>query len=124
MQKAVLGLELYDEKIKQKALLTVCGFHGVESISVDMKDKKLTVVGDIDSVIIVKKLRKICHATILTVGPAKEPEKKPDKNPAPEGTTEPDVVYVPAGPPNPNYYCWYCHVFCGRPWCMCPHFNY
>lgn len=43
-----------------------------------MKDKKLTVIGDVDPVDIVSKLRKLCYTEILTVGPAKE-EKKDDK---------------------------------------------
>ena len=42
----------------------------------DMKDKKLTVIGDVDPVSIVGRLRKLCHPEILSVGPAKEPEKK------------------------------------------------
>ncbi|GFP88932.1 hypothetical protein PHJA_001036900 [Phtheirospermum japonicum] len=42
----------------------------------DMKEKKLTVVGDVDPVEIVSKLRKFWHTEIVTVGPAKEPEKK------------------------------------------------
>lgn len=41
-----------------------------------MKDKKLTVVGDVDPIDLVKKLKKLCHAELLSVGPAKEPEKK------------------------------------------------
>ena len=45
----------------------------------DMKDKKLTVTGDIDPVGLVSKLRKICPAEILSVGPAKEPEKKKEE---------------------------------------------
>jgi hypothetical protein len=45
----------------------------------DMKDKKMTVVGDIDPVSIVSKLRKICHTDIISVGPAKEPEKKKEE---------------------------------------------
>ena len=45
----------------------------------DMKDKKLTVTGDIDPVDLVSKLRKICPADILSVGPAKEPEKKKEE---------------------------------------------
>ena len=58
--------------------LSVLGwkFAGVDSISMDMKDRKLTVIGDIDAVCIVGKLRKICHTDIISVGPAKEPEKK------------------------------------------------
>ena len=42
----------------------------------DMKDKKLTVIGDIDPVDVVSKLRKLCHTEILSVGPAKEEKKK------------------------------------------------
>jgi len=52
---------------------------GVDSISMDMKDKKLTVIGDVDPVHIVSKLRKLCNTEIITVGPAKEPEKKKEE---------------------------------------------
>ena len=45
----------------------------------DMKDKKLTVIGDVDPVSIVGRLRKLCHPEILSVGPAKEPEKKKEE---------------------------------------------
>lgn len=41
-----------------------------------MKERKLTVVGDVDPVEVVGKLRKSWRTEILTVGPAKEPEKK------------------------------------------------
>lgn len=50
-----------------------------------MKDKKLTVIGDVDPVCVVSKLRKSFHRVdILTVGPAKEPEKKNDPPKKPE----------------------------------------
>lgn len=52
---------------------------GLESLSMDMKEKKLTVVGDVDPVQVVSKLRKSWNTQILTVGPAKEPEKKDEK---------------------------------------------
>lgn len=43
----------------------------------DMKDKKLTVIGTVDPVNVVSKLRKYWPMTdIVSVGPAKEPEKK------------------------------------------------
>ncbi|KAK1575946.1 hypothetical protein Q3G72_009666 [Acer saccharum] len=58
---------------------TVSGMPGVDSIQMDMKDRKLTVVGDIDPVDIVGKLRKLCHTEIVSVGPAKEPEKKKEE---------------------------------------------
>lgn len=57
----------------------VCDFAGVDSIAMDMKDKKLTVTGDIDPITVVGKLRKVCHTEIVTVGPAKEPEKKKEE---------------------------------------------
>ncbi|KAG6742243.1 hypothetical protein POTOM_055533 [Populus tomentosa] len=64
MKKAVLKLELHDEKAKKKAMKTVSR---VDSVSIDMKDKKLTVIGDIDPVHIVAKLRKLCCTEIVTV---------------------------------------------------------
>ncbi|XP_058105214.1 heavy metal-associated isoprenylated plant protein 39-like isoform X2 [Magnolia sinica] len=57
----------------------VSSLSGIDSIAMDMKDKKLTVVGDVDPVNIVSKLRKLWHTEILSVGPAKEPEKKKEE---------------------------------------------
>lgn len=51
---------------------------GIDSITVDMKEKKLTLVGDINLVQVVCKLRKVWRTEILSVGPAKEPEEKKD----------------------------------------------
>ncbi|KAK3020217.1 hypothetical protein RJ639_046849 [Escallonia herrerae] len=52
---------------------------GIESLSIDMKEKKLTVIGDVDPIDVVSKLRKYWRTDILSVGPAKEPEKKKDE---------------------------------------------
>jgi hypothetical protein len=51
---------------------------GIDSVSVDMKDSKLTVIGMVDPVDVVARLRKVGSAAIVSVGPAKE-EKKDDK---------------------------------------------
>ncbi|XP_034711011.1 heavy metal-associated isoprenylated plant protein 39-like [Vitis riparia] len=79
MKKTILKVELFDDKSKQKAMKNVACLPGVSSVSMDMKDKKLTVIGDVDPVSIVGRLRKVCHPEILSVGPAKEPEKKKEE---------------------------------------------
>lgn len=56
--------------------LTFADFTGIDEISVDLKGKKLTVIGTVDPVAVASKLRKYWQTDILLVGPAKEPEKK------------------------------------------------
>lgn len=69
-------------------------YSGIDFLSVDLKEKKITVVGGVDPVVVVNKLRKNWPTEILTVGPAKEGEKKEkkpqdDKKPG-EGKKNPD----------------------------------
>ncbi|GAB2291042.1 hypothetical protein Dimus_025298 [Dionaea muscipula] len=77
MRKIVVKLDLHDDKAKQKALKTVATLSGIDFISMDMKTRQLTVIGPVDAISMVSKLRKFWPDTeILTVGPSKEPEKK------------------------------------------------
>ncbi|KAG8363295.1 hypothetical protein BUALT_Bualt19G0007400 [Buddleja alternifolia] len=77
MKKFVLELDLQDESDKRRALKTVSTLSGIDEITIDMKAKKLTVIGIVDPVSVVSKLRKKNWATnIISVGPVKEPEKK------------------------------------------------
>ncbi|XP_047326143.1 heavy metal-associated isoprenylated plant protein 39-like [Impatiens glandulifera] len=86
MMKVVLKLELRDgdEKAKQKAMTTASGLSGVESVAMDMKDKKLTITGKLDPVKVVGKLRKICPTEILTVGPVKQEDNNNKKKEDPK----------------------------------------
>ncbi|XP_011038421.1 PREDICTED: uncharacterized protein LOC105135295 isoform X2 [Populus euphratica] len=77
LQKLVLKVDVHDQKTMTKIIKTTSNLAGVDSISVDRKENKMTVIADgIDPVVVVCRLRKFCHAEIITVGPAKEPEKK------------------------------------------------
>ncbi|KAI9085216.1 hypothetical protein K1719_032849 [Acacia pycnantha] len=78
VKKIVLKVELHGERTKQKVMKTTSGISGVESVNVDMKDKKLTVTGDIDPIKVVEKLRKLCYTEIVSVG-ASESEKKSEE---------------------------------------------
>lgn len=51
---------------------------GIDSIAVDLKDQKITVIGQMDTIAIAKKLKKLGKLDIVSVGPAKE-EKKDGK---------------------------------------------
>ncbi|KAK8538021.1 hypothetical protein V6N13_036326 [Hibiscus sabdariffa] len=78
-QKVVLKMmTMNDEKTKKKAIEAVADIYGVDSIAADVKEQKLTIIGEMDTVAIAKKLKKIGKVEIVTVGPAKE-EKKDDK---------------------------------------------
>ncbi|XP_074324232.1 uncharacterized protein LOC141661145 isoform X1 [Apium graveolens] len=85
MKKFILKLEVQDVKDKRKAMKTVSTLPGIDTISIDMKDKKLTVIGTVDPVSVVSKLRKFWRSTdIISVGPAKEPEKEEPKKEEPK----------------------------------------
>ncbi|URE23111.1 Heavy metal-associated domain containing protein [Musa troglodytarum] len=45
----------------------------VDSVSADMEQKKLTVIGFFDPIVVVIKLRKYWHVAVVLIGPANEP---------------------------------------------------
>lgn len=105
-----MKLDLHDDRDKQKAMRSISGISGIinhafcfcfflfsachteiegeyvvvgiDSIAMDMKERKMTVIGNVDPVEVAVKLKKKWHTEILTVGPAKEPEKKKEEQSA------------------------------------------
>lgn len=69
----------------------------------------MTVIGEVDVPRIVKKLRKICEADIVTVEVVKPPEKKPDEPKKPEEPVAYPISYLY---PYHSYYP-YCICNCG-----------
>jgi hypothetical protein len=57
------------------------GSSGIDSITADVKENKMTVIGDMDTVAIAKKLKKLGKVDIVSVGPAKEEKKPEEKKP-------------------------------------------
>ncbi|XP_021765021.1 heavy metal-associated isoprenylated plant protein 39-like [Chenopodium quinoa] len=107
MKKVMLKLDVHDEKCKQRAMKMASSVTGLDSISMDMKEKKLTLTGDIDPVALVSKLRKVYHTEIVSVGPAKEPEKKKDEPKKQEPKSQAQVGEAVTGFYAPPYYVHY-----------------
>ncbi|KAH6770875.1 Copper transport protein family [Perilla frutescens var. hirtella] len=59
-----------DEKTKQKAIEAAADIFGVDWICADVKEQKVGVVGEMDVVALVKKLKKVGKVDIVWVGPS------------------------------------------------------
>ncbi|RWR72176.1 heavy metal-associated isoprenylated plant protein 39-like protein isoform X1 [Cinnamomum micranthum f. kanehirae] len=78
-QKVVIKVTaMIDQRTKQKAMGAISDIYGIDSIAVDLKDQKITVIGQMDTLAMAKKLKKLGKVDIVSVGPAKE-EKKDGK---------------------------------------------
>ncbi|KAH9304403.1 hypothetical protein KI387_008807 [Taxus chinensis] len=107
MKKIVLKVAIEDDISKRKALKAVAGVQGVDSVAVDMKEKKITVIGDVDPVYLTSKLRRFGFTELVSVGPAKEEkkegEKKEEKKPQSDAKKQnkpeiEQIVYYQYGP--------------------------
>lgn len=92
MKKICFKVNVLDEKSKRKIMKSIAE-EGVESLAVDMKEGKITVIGEVDPVWLLVKLRKLgTSGELISVGPAKEEKceaKKAEKvGPAKQGKFE------------------------------------
>lgn len=75
MKKMVFKSTMGDERSRAKAMKAVVEC-GVDSVTTDMKEGKITVVGEADPVRLAKKLRKLGYSTELVSVEEKKEEKK------------------------------------------------
>ncbi|MFS7914278.1 hypothetical protein Hanom_Chr02g00151521 [Helianthus anomalus] len=93
---------------------------GIDSLAID-KDKKLTIIGDVDPVDVVGKLKK-WHTDILTVGPAKEPSPQKPKDGGEKNLNDPKGGFICFYPVedynayNPYLTQWRVHSLEDDPW--------
>ncbi|KAK2651435.1 hypothetical protein Ddye_011291 [Dipteronia dyeriana] len=69
-------MTMNDEKTKRKAIEAVADIYVIDTIAADLKEQKLTVIGDMDTIAIAKKLKKNGKTGIVSVGPVKEERRK------------------------------------------------
>eukprot|EP01018_Ginkgo_biloba_P034313 Gb_38465 [translate_table: standard] len=93
----VLKVEIHCEKCKTRAMKTVAGVEGVESVAIDVKENKITVIGEADPVCLASKLRKFGCTELISVAEKKEEKKPAEKKPEekkPAEKKDPPVTYV------------------------------
>ncbi|KAI4965315.1 hypothetical protein ZWY2020_054810 [Hordeum vulgare] len=109
MRRMVMKVALEDRSQQRKALKAVSTLHGIDAIAADLRCGTITVVGVVDPVDVVAKLRRLfANAQIVSVGPAKEEKKDGDKK---DGADKKKPVPVPPvyypfpyyPPPRPRY---------------------
>ncbi|GMY22195.1 heavy metal-associated isoprenylated plant protein 2-like [Fagus crenata] len=72
MKKIVIKVSINCQICKTQVLKAVTKLPGIDKVSVDGEKGVLTVIGDVDPVLVVKKLKKIGKAAdIISVGPPK-----------------------------------------------------
>ncbi|KAF7046676.1 hypothetical protein CFC21_055693 [Triticum aestivum] len=97
MKKIVLKLDIHYRKQRNRALRALSTVHGIDQMAVDMRDEKITVVGTVDPVAVVRVLRKLFPtAQLVSVGPwpAKEEKKKDGDKKAESGPPPPHEFTV------------------------------
>ncbi|XP_078429425.1 heavy metal-associated isoprenylated plant protein 39-like isoform X2 [Wolffia australiana] len=83
-EKIVVKVDVADDDEKRKAMMAVSVLPGINFMCMDMKDKKMTVIGTVDPVKVVDKLRKRWNAHVISVGPKEEPKKTEAKKEEPK----------------------------------------
>ncbi|KAI4364912.1 hypothetical protein MLD38_020943 [Melastoma candidum] len=68
MKKSVFSVNISDTESKRKVLKSAASLSGIDSLSIDLEKKQLTVVGTVDQVKVIRKLGKKFNPRILTVG--------------------------------------------------------
>ncbi|XP_051138299.1 heavy metal-associated isoprenylated plant protein 39-like [Andrographis paniculata] len=78
-QKIVLKIStMTNEKVRQKAMEAAADILGVDSIGADIDNQELTVIGDMDTSALMKKLKKVGEVTVASIGVVEE-EKDAEK---------------------------------------------
>lgn len=74
----MLGLDLCSRTKRQKVMKALSDVNGIESIDINKKDGRLTVIGDVDPVDVLRCVRKIEDIVIISIARANESEKEYD----------------------------------------------